>query len=89
MLSSDKFNKQMMEICNQFPQEAYLKKKNCAICPLLILFFQLVEFAREHLDELGTATRTIQQAIERAESNIRWLDNNHAIIRDWLQRNTA
>ncbi|XP_024875821.1 aminopeptidase N isoform X2 [Temnothorax curvispinosus] len=49
----------------------------------------LVEFAKEHLDELGTATRTIQQAVERAESNIRWIDNNHATIRDWLQRNTA
>jgi aminopeptidase N len=54
-----------------------------------IFFFQLVEFANEHKDELASATRTIQQAVEQAEANIRWIDSNHATIRDWLQRNTA
>ncbi|XP_011643084.1 aminopeptidase N isoform X2 [Pogonomyrmex barbatus] len=49
----------------------------------------LVEFAKSHIEELGTATRTIQQAMEQAEANIRWIHNNHATIRDWLQRNTA
>ncbi|KAL6443877.1 hypothetical protein ACFW04_001721 [Cataglyphis niger] len=49
----------------------------------------LLEFATEHINELGTATRTIQQTMEQAEANIRWIDSNHAIIRDWLQRNTA
>ncbi|XP_012230834.1 aminopeptidase N [Linepithema humile] len=49
----------------------------------------LLEFATEHLEELGTATRTIQQAVEQAEANIRWINTNHATIRDWLQRNTA
>ncbi|KAL6262287.1 hypothetical protein P5V15_007381 [Pogonomyrmex californicus] len=49
----------------------------------------LVEFANSHIEELGTATRTIQQAMEQAEANIRWIHNNHATIRDWLQRNTA
>ncbi|GAB1862315.1 Aminopeptidase [Camponotus japonicus] len=49
----------------------------------------LLEFATEHINELGTARRTIQQTVEQAEANIRWIDNNHAIIRDWLQRNTA
>lgn len=49
----------------------------------------LLEFATEHINDLGTARRTIQQTMEQTEANIRWIDNNHAIIRDWLQRNTA
>ncbi|XP_066591926.1 aminopeptidase N [Prorops nasuta] len=49
----------------------------------------LLEFATEHKDELGSATRTVQQAMEQAEANIRWLERNHAAIRDWLVRNTA
>lgn len=49
----------------------------------------MLEFAIEHQDELGSTTRTIRQVIEHAEANIRWVENNHATIRDWLQRNTA
>ncbi|XP_023288739.1 aminopeptidase N [Orussus abietinus] len=49
----------------------------------------LLEFATEHKDELASASRTVQQAIEQAEANIRWLERNHVTIRDWLQRNTA
>lgn len=50
---------------------------------------QLLEFAKEHGEELGTATRTVQQSVEQAESNVRWLDRNYATIRDWLYKNTA
>ncbi|EZA48634.1 aminopeptidase N isoform X2 [Ooceraea biroi] len=49
----------------------------------------LLEFANEHRDELVSATRTVQQAAEQGEANIRWIDSNHATIREWLQRNTA
>ncbi|XP_015604737.1 aminopeptidase Ey [Cephus cinctus] len=49
----------------------------------------LLEFVTEHREELGTATRTVQQAMEQAEANIRWLERNHATIREWLNRNTA
>ncbi|XP_034944912.1 aminopeptidase Ey isoform X2 [Chelonus insularis] len=49
----------------------------------------LLEFAQEHEKELGGVTRTIQQSIEQAESNIRWLNKNYITIRDWLLRNTA
>ncbi|XP_011870128.1 PREDICTED: aminopeptidase N-like [Vollenhovia emeryi] len=45
------------------------------------------EFMRKHLDELGSARRTILQAIEQVESNIRWLDKYHGQIYNWLQKN--
>ncbi|XP_015184599.1 PREDICTED: aminopeptidase N isoform X1 [Polistes dominula] len=49
----------------------------------------LTDFINENKNELGSATRTVQQAVEQAQANIRWLDNNYVTIRDWLQRNTA
>lgn len=49
----------------------------------------LLEFAHEHKEELGTASRTVEQAIEQAEANIRWVESNHVMIRNWLGRNTA
>ncbi|XP_031788192.1 aminopeptidase Ey isoform X1 [Nasonia vitripennis] len=49
----------------------------------------LLEFANEHKEELGSATRAVEQAVEQAEANIRWLERNHATIHDWLKRNTS
>lgn len=49
----------------------------------------LLDFTNEHKDELGSATRTIQQAIEQSEANIRWVNASHGVIYDWLKRNTA
>ena len=49
----------------------------------------LLRFTTEHKDELGSVTRTMQQAIEQSEANIRWVDTNHVTIHDWLKRNTA
>ncbi|XP_012148075.1 suppressor of ER stress-induced death [Megachile rotundata] len=49
----------------------------------------LLDFTTEHKEELGSATRTIQQAIEQSEANIRWVNASHGIIYDWLKRNTA
>ncbi|XP_057331888.1 aminopeptidase N [Microplitis mediator] len=49
----------------------------------------LLDFAQEHSSELGSATRTVQQSVEQADANIRWLDRNYITIRDWLLRNTA
>ncbi|XP_025986451.2 aminopeptidase N [Solenopsis invicta] len=49
----------------------------------------MVEFAKEHLTELGAATRTMLQVIEHAESNIRWLDKYQGKICNWLQKNVV
>ncbi|KAL1390301.1 hypothetical protein pipiens_012445 [Culex pipiens pipiens] len=42
---------------------------------------ELKEFAQTHLKDTG---RTIQQAIERAEANIAWMEENAATIVQWL-----
>ncbi|KAJ8681952.1 hypothetical protein QAD02_017744 [Eretmocerus hayati] len=49
----------------------------------------LIDFANEHKDELGSATRSVEQAIEQAEANIRWVEANHATIHDWLKKKTS
>lgn len=43
--------------------------------------FQLKEFAQSHVKDTG---RTIQQAIERAQANILWMDMNADTIVQWL-----
>lgn len=47
---------------------------------------QLREFKSENYDDLGTAIRTMNQAIEDAESNVKWMDNNYQTIVDWLKQ---
>ncbi|XP_058791213.1 aminopeptidase N [Phymastichus coffea] len=49
----------------------------------------LLEFANEHKEELGSATRAIEQAVEQTEANIRWLERNLANIQDWLNKNVT
>ncbi|XP_055523948.1 aminopeptidase N [Wyeomyia smithii] len=46
---------------------------------------ELKEFAKTHLKE---TSRIIQQAIERAESNIAWMDTNAETIIEWLSQVT-
>lgn len=53
----------------------------------LFLYLQLLEFTSEHKEEFGSATRSVQQAMEQSEANIRWVDANHATIHDWLEKN--
>ncbi|XP_076764198.1 suppressor of ER stress-induced death [Xylocopa sonorina] len=49
----------------------------------------LLDFTNEHIGEFGSATRSMQQAIEQSEANIRWIEANHVTIQHWLKRNTA
>ncbi|XP_048262950.1 aminopeptidase N isoform X2 [Bombus terrestris] len=49
----------------------------------------LLQFTNEHMGQFGSATRSVQQSIEQAEANIRWVEANHITIQDWLSRNTA
>ncbi|XP_055587207.1 aminopeptidase N [Uranotaenia lowii] len=44
---------------------------------------ELKEFAQKHLKDTG---RTIQQAIERAEANILWMESNAKTIIEWLEQ---
>lgn len=49
----------------------------------------LLDFAKEHGEQLASATRAVQQSVEQAEANIRWLELNHESICDWLERNIS
>ena len=42
-------------------------------------------FEKEHASELGTATRTVRQAIEGGEANLAWMKKNYDIIWGWLR----
>lgn len=48
------------------------------------MWLQLKEFAKEYRDDLGTATRTMNQAIEDAVANVKWMNQNYGIIVQWL-----
>lgn len=43
---------------------------------------ELKRFAKEHSKDLG---RTIKQSIERAQSNVKWMDINKKTIEEWLK----
>lgn len=49
----------------------------------------LLDFTSERIEDFGSATRSVQQSIEQAEANIRWMEANNVTIQDWLKRNTA
>ncbi|XP_062596000.1 aminopeptidase N-like [Saccostrea cucullata] len=44
---------------------------------------QLESFLRENPD-MGSGTRAFQQAIEKTKSNIKWMDQNYEIVKQWL-----
>lgn len=45
----------------------------------------LKEFKEENEHDLGTAMRTMNQAIEDAEANLKWMDTNYQTIVQWLE----
>ncbi|KAK9511955.1 hypothetical protein O3M35_000511 [Rhynocoris fuscipes] len=45
----------------------------------------LKEFAELHKKELGTGTKVIDMAIEHAEANVHWMQNNYKQVEDWLK----
>ncbi|XP_068228252.1 aminopeptidase N-like [Palaemon carinicauda] len=45
---------------------------------------ELIDFKNEHADELGTATRAVDQSIERVNNNIDWMYNYYDVIVQWL-----
>lgn len=47
------------------------------------LISQLRRFGHIHRADLG---RAIDQAVERAEGNIAWMDRNYAAIVNWLKK---
>ncbi|XP_064106708.1 aminopeptidase N-like [Macrobrachium nipponense] len=45
---------------------------------------ELIAFKNEHLDDLGQATRSVDQSIERVFTNIEWMNNYYDVIIQWL-----
>ena len=43
-------------------------------------------FVRDHNTELGTAARTVKQAIESTEANLAWMKLNYETIWGWLKK---
>ncbi|KAL1506097.1 hypothetical protein ABEB36_005525 [Hypothenemus hampei] len=41
-------------------------------------------FFERNRNEFGVATRTIQQSIEQAEANTRWMEQNFDVVKKWL-----
>ena len=48
---------------------------------------QLQQFQSDYETELGEATQSIDQSIERTVNNIEWMDNYYQVIADWLINN--
>ncbi|XP_068228790.1 aminopeptidase N-like isoform X1 [Palaemon carinicauda] len=44
-------------------------------------------FQEEHASELGSATRAVEQVIERTKINIAWMNTNYDVIVQWLDQN--
>jgi hypothetical protein len=48
-----------------------------------------MQFASVHHHELGAATRAMEQALEQAEANVKWMESNYEPIVKWLADVTA
>nr|XP_053651337.1 aminopeptidase N-like isoform X1 [Cherax quadricarinatus] len=44
-------------------------------------------FRREHLQDLESVSRSVQQVIERTKINIAWMTSNYQVIVNWLHKN--
>lgn len=53
----------------------------------LLVCLQLRLFRHERSGDLDSASRAVQQVIERTKINIMWMDTNYDVIVDWLNRN--
>lgn len=49
---------------------------------------ELKSFALSKSSDLGSANRTVQQSIEMVQDNIRWMDENFEVIKNWLETAT-
>ena len=47
---------------------------------------QLKQFRRSYSSDLSAISRTVEQALEKVENNVGWMETNYDNIRDWLQQ---
>nr|XP_027218923.1 aminopeptidase N-like [Penaeus vannamei] len=48
---------------------------------------EVEHFRKEHEHHLGSASRTVEQVIERTKNNIAWMKTNYDVIVKWLDAN--
>lgn len=48
---------------------------------------ELEVFAEEHEESLSTSSRAVNNALQNAEGNIAWMENNYEVIAKWLEEN--
>ena len=46
---------------------------------------QIKDFQSAHRSELRASTRDVQQAVEAAENNVKWMERNFGNIWGWLR----
>ena len=47
---------------------------------------QLRDFQSAHSEELAAIARTVEQAVEKVENNVNWMESNFESIRIWLEK---
>ncbi|KAJ8003221.1 hypothetical protein DPEC_G00167150 [Dallia pectoralis] len=50
---------------------------------------ELKQFQNNYNDELGSASRAVEQAIERTQANIKWVKENKQTVLEWFRRETS
>uniref|UniRef100_A0A6Q2Y6I6 Aminopeptidase n=1 Tax=Esox lucius TaxID=8010 RepID=A0A6Q2Y6I6_ESOLU len=50
---------------------------------------ELREFQSNYNEELGSASRALEQAIERTQANIKWVKENKQTVLEWFRRETS
>ena len=45
-----------------------------------------MDFQSAHSEELAAIARTVEQAVEKVENNVNWMESNFESIRIWLEK---
>ena len=49
---------------------------------------ELKEFALEYEGQFGSGERSVKQAIERAQTNVQWMNKNYEAIAEWFNNHS-
>ena len=52
----------------------------------ILLNLQLLEFKSLNNDKLGSATRAVDQSIERVSINVDWMNNYYNQVSEWMKK---
>ena len=52
----------------------------------MFFLFQLRDFQSEHKADLTANTRSMDQATEAVENNVKWMEENYRVVANWLNK---